>query len=142
MIAKFKPYFKYLFYASSIIVSRGLEYFVLFYAALYLSKDAYGELEFYKKIIELGAVGLAFGLPSLLLTYTKSQNSKTYLNLLGVLFVLMLSIILIPVLWILDYQFLIIPILFHAIFFNNGIIPLFFITNFGSNKASLYKIIT
>jgi len=142
MTAKFKPYFKYFFFATSIIVSRGLEYIVLFYAALYLTKDSYGELEFYKKIIELGAVGLAFGLPSLLLTYTKSHNSKVYLNLLGVLFVLTLSIIIAPVFWILDYQFLIIPILFHAIFFNNGIIPVFFITNFGSNKASLYKIIT
>ena len=142
MIAKLKPYFKYFFYASSIIVSRGLEYIVLFYAALYLTKDSYGELEFYKKIIELLAVGLAFGLPSLLLTYTKSDNSKVYLNLLGVLFVLLLSIVITPILWILDYQFLIIPILFHAIFFNNGIMPVFFITNFGSNKASLYKMIT
>lgn len=142
MIAKFNPYFKYFFYASSIIVSRGLEYIVLFYAALFLTKDNYGELEFYKKVIELLAVGLAFGLPSLLLTYTKSDNSKVYLNFLGVLFILLFSILIIPVLWMLDYQFLFIPILFHAIFFNNGIMPVIFLTNFGSNKASLYKMLT
>ena len=53
-----KNYRSYIFYATSIIISRGLEYFVLFYSALYLSKDTYGELEFYKKIIELLAVAL------------------------------------------------------------------------------------
>lgn len=139
MIAKFKPYFKYFFYASSIIVSRGLEYFVLFYAALFLPKDAYGELEFYKKIIELLAVVLAFGLPSLLLTYTKSKNSKVYLNVLAHFFITFMALVVFPLLWIFNYQFLIIPILFHAIFFNNGVMPVFFITQLGSNKASIYK---
>ena len=142
MIVKFKPYFKYFFYASSIIISRGLEYFVLFYAALYLPKDAYGELEFYKKIIELLAVALAFGLPSLLLTYTKKKNSKVYLNILGVLFITFLATIVFPLLWAFEFQFIIIPILFHAVFFNNGVIPVFFITQLGSNKASLYKLVT
>lgn len=142
MIVKFKPYFKYFFYASSIIISRGLEYFVLFYAALYLPKDAYGELEFYKKIIELLAVALAFGLPSLLLTYTKKKNSKVYLNILGVLFITFLATIVFPLLWAFEFQFIIIPILFHAVFFNNGVMPVFFITQLGSNKASLYKLVT
>lgn len=142
MIVKFKPYFKYFFYASSIIISRGLEYFVLFYAALYLPKDAYGELEFYKKIIELLAVALAFGLPSLLLTYTKKKNSKVYLNILGVLFITFLATIVFPLLWAFEFQFIIIPILFHAVFFNNGVMPVFFITQLGSNKASLYKVVT
>lgn len=142
MIAKFKPYFKYFFYASSIIVSRGLEYFVLFYAALYLSKDAYGELEFYKKVIELLAVVLAFGLPSLLLTYTKSKNSKVYLNALAHFFIAFMALVVFPILWIFNYQFLIIPILFHAIFFNNGVMSVFFITQLGSNKASIYKTVT
>lgn len=142
MIVKFKPYFKYFFYASSIIISRGLEYFVLFYAALYLPKDAYGELEFYKKIIELLAVALAFGLPSLLLTYTKKKNSKVYLNILGVLFISFLAAIVFPLLWAFEFQFIIIPILFHAVFFNNGVMPVFFITQLGSNKASLYKLVT
>ena len=142
MIVKFKPYFKYFFYASSIIISRGLEYFVLFYAALYLPKDAYGELEFYKKIIELLAVALAFGLPSLLLTYTKKKNSKVYLNILGVLFITFLATIVFPLLWAFEFQFIIIPILFHAVFFNNGVMPVFFITQVGSNKASLDKLVT
>ena len=130
---------KYIFYALSIVLSRGLEYFVLFYAALYLSKNSYGELEFYKKLIELLAVGLAFGLPSLLLTYTKSKNSKIYLNILSFIFITVLAAITLPILWIFEYQFLVIPILFHAIFFNNGVMPVFFITKLGSNKASLYK---
>ncbi len=139
MLQKVKNYKKYFFYATSIILSRGLEYFVLFYAALHLSKDAYGQLEFYKKLIELLAVALAFGLPSLLLTYTKSKDSKVYLNVLAILFITFLAVVIFPILWVLDYRFLIIPILFHAIFFNNGVVPVFFITLLGSNKASIYK---
>ena len=130
---------KYAFYALSIVFSRGLEYLVLFYAALFLSKENYGELEFYKKLIELFAVALAFGFPSLLLTYTKSKNSKVYLNLLSLFFITGLSLILFPILLIFKYQFIVIPVLFHAIFFNNGIMPIFFITKYGSNQASIYK---
>ena len=36
------------------------------------------ELEFYKKIIEVGANVLAFGFPALILSYTKSKESKIY----------------------------------------------------------------
>ncbi|MCK0178780.1 oligosaccharide flippase family protein [Flavobacteriaceae bacterium S0862] len=139
MLKKVKNYKKYFFYALSIVISRGLEYFVLFYAALFLTKEDYGQLEFYKKLIELLAVALAFGLPSLLLTYTKSRDSKVYLNVLAILFIAFLAVIVSPILWALNYQFLIIPILFHAIFFNNGVMPVFFITQLGSNKASIYK---
>lgn len=142
MFKLLKNYRSYIFYATSIIISRGLEYFVLFYSALYLSKDTYGELEFYKKIIELLAVGFAFGLPSLLLTYTKSDDSKVYLNLLALLFVIFIAGIASPLLWVFEYQYLIIPIVFHALFFNNGVMPIFFITKLGSNKASLYKLVT
>lgn len=130
---------KYAVYALSIILSRGLEYFVLFYAAFYLSKDDYGELEFYKKIIELFAVAVAFGLPSLLLTYTKSDNSKIHLTFLSFVFILLLGIIITPILYSFNYEFLLVPILFHAIFFNNGIMPVFFITKSGSNIAAIYK---
>ena len=115
---------------------------MLFYAAFFLTKESYGQLEFYKKIIELLAVGLAFGLPSLLLTYTKSQNSKVYLNILSFIFISSLAIVSFPLLWFFDYQYLTIPILFHAIFFNNGVLPVFFITQLGSNKASIYKSLT
>lgn len=126
-------------YGLSIVFSRGLEYVVLFYAAKYLSKEDYGTLEFYKKIIELGAVALAFGLPSLLLSYTRSSDSKVNFTLLSFLFIVVLSLVITPVLFYFNYQFLLIPILFHAIFFNNGILPVYFITNRGSNAAAIYK---
>lgn len=126
-------------YGLSIVFSRGLEYVVLFYAAKYLSKEDYGTLEFYKKIIELGAVALAFGLPSLLLSYTRSSSSKVNFTLLSFLFIVVLSLIISPILFYFNYQFLLIPILFHAIFFNNGIMPVYFITNRGSNAAAIYK---
>lgn len=132
-------YKKYYFYAGAIIIGRGLEYFVLLFAAFYLSKEDYGQLEFYKRVIELVAVGVAFGLPSLLLTYTKSNDSKVYLSTLSIGFIIFLGITLAPILWFIDYQFLLIPTIFHAIFFNNGVMPVFCLTFFGSNIASYYK---
>ena len=142
MIQLFKKHKNYIFYASSIVASRGLEYFILFFSAVYLSKERYGELEFYKKLIELLAVLLAFGLPALLLTYTKSKNSKFYLTLLSLLFLILFSLIVFPVLSFFGFNYLLIPVLFHAIFFNNGIIPVFFLTSLGSRQASIYKFAT
>lgn len=139
MYKKILAYKKYFFYGLSIVFGRGLEYIVLLYAALNLTKDVYGELEFYKKLIELLAVAMAFGLPSLLLTYTRSKNSKIYLSVLSFLFIVLLLLIISPLLWAFDYFFLATPVLFHAVFFNNGILPVFFITQMGSNYASLYK---
>lgn len=139
MLKKLKSNKKYLIYGLSIIFSRGLEYFVLFYAAKYLSKQDYGTLELYKKIIELGAVALAFGLPSLLLSYTRSVGSKINLTFLSFLFISALCLFIAPVLYYFNYQFLLIPMLFHAVFFNNGILPVYFITKRGSNAAAIYK---
>src|SRR5690606_41513439 len=79
---------KYIYYGGSIVLSRGLEYFVLFFAAGYLAKEAYGQLEFYKKIMEEGSSDLAFGFPALILSYTKSKESKIYFYLLSISFVL------------------------------------------------------
>lgn len=124
------------------MASRGLEYSVIFFSAVYLSKESYGELEFYKKLIELLAVLSAFGLPTLLLTYTKSKNSKIYLTLQSLLFIILFSLIVFPVLFFFGYYYLSVPLLFHAVFFNNGIIPVFFLTRFGSRQASTYKIVT
>lgn len=130
---------KYIFYGLSIILSRGLEYLVVFYAAFYLSKELYGELEYYKRIIEFLSVIVAFGLPGLLLTYTKSSASKLYFSFLSLIFILIIGIILFPILYIFNYGFLLIPLLFHAIFFNNGIMPVFFLIEKGSNIAAIYK---
>jgi O-antigen/teichoic acid export membrane protein len=132
---------KYYLYAGSIIIARGLEYVVLLFSAYYLSKDVYGQLEFYKKIIEILAVGAAFGFPSLLLTYTKSNDSKVYFSTLSIGFILFLGLISAPILWLVDYQFLFIPLIFHSIFFNNGVLPVFCLTFYGSKMASYYKAI-
>lgn len=132
---------KYYLYAGSIIIARGLEYVVLLFSAYYLSKDVYGQLEFYKKIIELLAVGAAFGFPSLLLTYTKSNDSKVYFSTLSIGFILFLGLISAPILWLVDSQFLFIPLIFHSIFFNNGVLPVFCLTFYGSKMASYYKAI-
>ncbi|MDD3773479.1 MAG: hypothetical protein PHC38_12625, partial [Weeksellaceae bacterium] len=84
----------YIFYGGSIVISRGLEYFMLFFAAGYLAKEDYGQLEFYKKIIEVGSSVLAFGFPALILSYTKSKESKVYFYILSIAFVLFLTIVL------------------------------------------------
>ncbi|ASO04887.1 hypothetical protein AREALGSMS7_01417 [Arenibacter algicola] len=114
---------------------------MLIIAPLYLAKEVYGELEFYKKIIELGTVILTFGLPTLILSFPKSSESKKYFTLISIIFITLLSILFAPFLIIFKYFTLLIPIYFNAIFFNNGIIPPFVLTYKGSNYASLYKII-
>lgn len=133
---------RYVFYGGSIVMSRGLEYFVLFFAAHYLSKSDYGELEYYKKIIEVGSSVLAFGFPALILSYTKSKDSKVYFYFLSILFVLILGGILsfsglFSPLWFL----LVVSMVFYALFFSGGITQSFQIVHLGSNYASLYKII-
>ncbi|MAM22356.1 hypothetical protein [Croceibacter atlanticus] len=130
---------KYILYGSSILFSRGLEYIVLLIAPLILAKDVYGSLEFYKKTIELGAAFFTFGLPTILLTYPKSNNSKLYFNILSFIFIVAISFAFVPVAFVLKFQLLIIPIIFHSLFFNNGIIPPFILTRYGSGKASIYK---
>jgi O-antigen/teichoic acid export membrane protein len=132
----------YIFYGGSIVISRGLEYFVLFFAAGYLTKESYGELEFYKKIIEVGSNVLAFGFPALILSYTKSKESKIYFYILSIAFVLLLMAVLSlaglyqPILFL-----LIISMAFYGLFFTGGIAQSYQIVHLGSNYASLYKIV-
>lgn len=54
----------YLLYGGSILISRGAEYLVLLIAAGLITKDSYGQLEFYKKIIEVLSILVAFWLSS------------------------------------------------------------------------------
>ncbi|HNP66394.1 MAG TPA: oligosaccharide flippase family protein [Aequorivita sp.] len=131
----------YLIYGSSILFSRGLEYAVLFFAAHYLSKYDYGELEYYKKVIEVGSSFFAFGFPALILSYTKSKESKNYFFFLGILFVLFLGAIATIFFSFFSWLFLIIPFVFYAIFFTGGIAQSYFLVNQGSSYASYYKII-
>lgn len=136
---KDRLYKKYIIYGSSILFSRGLEFVVLFFAAHYLVKSDYGELEYYKKLIEVGSSFFAFGFPALIISYTKSEASKKYFLLLSVLFVLFISVVSIVFLGPLNLVFLVIPFVFYAIFFNGGIVPAFLLVFKGSNQASYYK---
>ena len=123
------------------MLTRGLEYLVLLFAAHYLLKEDYGELEYYKKMIEVGSSVFAFGFPMLIINYTKSKESKKFFFLLSVLFVLSMGLITLLSFWTFSVSFLIIPFLFYAIFFNGGITPAFLLVYNGSNRASIYKII-
>lgn len=130
---------RYLIYGSSIIFSRGLEYVILFFAAHYLVKSEYGELEYYKKIIEVGSSVFAFGFPALITSYTRGDANKKSFFFLSVLFVLFLAVLSSVILGFFNVLFLIIPFVFYAIFFNGGILPAFLLVYKGSNAASYYK---
>ncbi|MDP2686908.1 MAG: polysaccharide biosynthesis C-terminal domain-containing protein [Aequorivita sp.] len=131
----------YLIYGGSIVFSRGLEYAVLFFAAHHLSKYDYGELEYYKKVIEVVSSVFAFGFPALILSYTKSKESKNYFFLLGLLFVLFVGAITAIFFSLFNWLFLIVPFVFYAIFFTGGIAQSYFLVRQGSTYASYYKII-
>lgn len=132
---------KYIIFGGSIIVSRGLEYLVLLFSALYLDKNTYGQLEFYKKIIEVASVFFSFGFPALILSYTKSDRSKDYFYILALICVCVLTITFLPILYLYDLLFLVTPFLFYAIFFNGGVTPIYLLVKKGSNYASKYKIL-
>lgn len=131
----------YLIYGSSILFSRGLEYAVLFFAAHHLSKYDYGELEYYKKVIEVCSSVFAFGFPALILSYTKSRDSKNYFFLLGILFVLFVAAVGAIFFSFFNWLFLIVPFVFYAIFFTGGIAQSYFLVSQGSSYASYYKMI-
>src|SRR5690625_7861851 len=95
-------------------MSRGLEYAVLFFAAHYLSKQDYGELEYYKKIIEVGSSIFAFGFPVLLISYTRRSESKDYFYLLSILYIFILAILSEFILQIFLLLFLVISFLYYS----------------------------
>ncbi len=130
---------QYLIYGLSIVVARGAELAVMFFAAHYLAKAVYGELEYYKKVLELGGAFLSFGFPTLILTYTRSEKSKWYLLLFATFFIAGLSLLVLPFLWVMHYQELWGGILFYALFFTGGVVPVYFLVRKGSVAASIYK---
>ncbi len=132
---------KYIIYGLSIVVARGAELAILFFSAYYLSKPDYGELEYYKKIIEVGSVVLGFGLPAFLMTYTRSDKSKFYFYYISLLFIITLSFIVAPVFYAFKSLFLLIPMIFYSIYFTGGLTQIYFLVTKGSNFASIYKII-
>lgn len=131
----------YLFYGSSIVIGRGLEYVVLFFAANYLSKTNYGDLEFYKKVIEVGSSVLAFGFPALLLSYTKSEESKDYFYFLMMMLVMGIGVTVSIFFGFFNFLFLLIPFLFYACYFTGGITQAYILVTKGSSAVSKYKII-
>ena len=132
---------KYILYGFSIVFTRGFEMLVLLYAADYLSKSNYGNLEFYKKVIEVGSSFLAFGLPALIVSYTTNKQNKNYFYLLSVVFAIVLSVIVAPVLGALQLLILWVPLLFYALYFTGGITQNYLLVRRNSNVVSLYKIL-
>lgn len=131
----------YLIYGSSIIFSRGLEFFILFFAAYTMTKQQYGEFEYYKKLIETFSIAFAFGFPSLIMSYTKGSKNKDYFYILSISFVFFIGCIFYGIAFLFDVDFLIIPILFYAIFFTGSITQNYILVKKGSQAASIYKII-
>jgi len=132
---------KYLLYGGAIVFTRGFELLVLFFAAHLLTKEDYGQLEYYKKVIEVGASFLAFGFPDLIMGYTRSEDSKKYFYILALIFVLILSSFALPVLYYYNLLFLLIPLLFYAIFFNGSITQNYLLVKLGSNRVAVYKML-
>jgi len=130
----------YIIYGGSIVFSRGLEYVVLFFAAYYMTKSDYGELEFYKKVIEVGSSLFAFGFPALIMSYTRGNTSKVHFYLLSILFVGFLGILATFFLAFTSWLFLVVPFVFYALFFTGGVTHSYFLVKAGSNYASLFKI--
>lgn len=131
---------KYLLYGGSIIATRALEYVVLFFAAHYLPKAQYGELEYYKKLIEVVSVAFAFGFPAFIVSYTKSKESKQYFYFLGSCLVIAIAAICALFFSLFNALFLIVPFVFYALFFNGGITPSYLLVKEGSDYAAFYKI--
>jgi len=131
----------YLLYGGSIIVARGFEYVILFTAAGLLNKENYGELEYFKKLIEVVSSIFAFGFPALIISYTKSSSSKTYFYFLACLITLIIGGISMLFFDLYDLSFLILALLFYALFFNGGITPAYLLVKKGGAKAAYYKII-
>jgi len=131
----------YLIYGLSIIFSRGFELIVLFIASLFLVKSQYGQLEYYKKIIELGGSFLSLGFPTLIMTYPRSKKSKLHLLVFSVFTILLLAVLLSPVLFYYKLIFLLIPILFYSFFFTGGVLQSYLLVQYDSQKVSIYKIL-
>jgi O-antigen/teichoic acid export membrane protein len=133
---------KYIVYGLSTLFGRGLEYLMLLLVASKISKTDYGQFEFYKKTIELSAILISFGTPTLLLTYTKSSSSKINFTLISMVFCLILTGLLSPLFYYFDLKIILFPVLFYALFFySNSIVQSFNLVEKGSNFTAYYKII-
>jgi len=133
---------KYIIYGISTIFGRGLEYLVILFVSAYLSKEVYGEFEFYKRTIEFLMIIVSFGTPTLILSYTKSSKSKANFLLISIIVSVVILLFLIPILSYFGYVFLWRAVLFYSLFFySNSIVQVFNLVENGSNRNALYKII-
>lgn len=132
----------YIFYASSILFGRGLEYLWFFIISYYATKEQYGTFELYKKIIEFFSVVASLGFPALIITYTKSKKDKNNFFITGVFLSVVITFCAAMVFFLFgkNYLFLVVPILFFAIFhYSNSIFQAYNLVDKGSNYASVYK---
>lgn len=143
MITLYNKYLKkYAFYGLSIFFGKGLEYLIFFLITYFSEKELYGEFEFYKKIVEFSSTILAFGTPALILTYTKSRNSKIYFYILSLLLCMIISVFGLLISSYFSYHFLMIPILYFATFhYSNSITQSYNLVFHGSSNSSRYKML-
>lgn len=138
----FAAYRKYIWYAFSIVFGRGLEYFVYFLIAYYLTKDAYGEFEFYKKIIEFFPSVLSVGGAALILTYTKSKESKINFFVINTFIVAAIILFAIPFSIYFKESLLVLSLFYFSVFhYSNSTIQSYNLVMHGSAFASKYKIV-
>lgn len=135
-------YKKYILYAFSIVFGRGLEYFVYFVIAYYLTKEAYGDFEFYKKIIEFFPAIISLGGAALILTYTKSKESKINFFVINTFIVSALILLALPVAYYFKESLLVLSLFYFSVFhYSNSTIQSYNLVMHGSAFASKYKII-
>lgn len=137
-----KKNINYLYYSFSILFGKGLEYLWFFIISYYATKQQYGDFELYKKIIEFASVIVSLGFPGLIITFSKNLKEKNDFFLAGIFSSIILSVFLALLFWLIgfNYLFLIIPILFFALFhYSNSIYQSYNLVVKGSRYASMYK---
>ena len=133
---------KYFLYGVSTLFGKGYEYLVVLFAASLFSKEIYGEFEFYKKTIELLGLLVSFGLPTLIMSYTKNPIIKINFTILSIGLTLVVILTIFPALFLFNLSFLLIPLIFYSCFFySNSIIQSFNLVYYGSNFSSIYKVL-
>lgn len=143
-IKNLQRYFKnkYFIYASSILFGKGLEVGTIVFLSFYLTKEQFGNFEFYRRILEFGAIFISFGASTLIMSASKSKVSKIGYFKAGVIVSLLLVFLISPFLAYFNYSFLLLPLIYYAVFFHsNSLIQSFLLVYYDSNKSAQYKYI-
>lgn len=131
---------RYLTYAVSIIFGRGSEYLIFFLAVFFLTKEHYGIFDFYKRIIELGALVITLGGTTFLMTYPRESSSKTAFLLITSFVTLIMGLICVPIFFYFNYLHLLAPTLGLAFFsYTNSLTHTYILVKYGSTKGAFYK---